>query len=109
MQVAKKPNTWGTYSLRMIQRTDPNGKATFIPLDRIVERLLLAHQGRTFQAADERGVHDILEYFDPAREGYGFELPIYVPSRDAKPKRIPCLSHLSFNLTCGKLELTAVY
>ncbi|HBP6729746.1 hypothetical protein KGZ01_11850 [Pseudomonas aeruginosa] len=109
MEVGKKRNSWGTYALRMIQRKDPKGKGTFNPLDSIVERLLLTHQGTTYQAAYELGVHDIHEDFDPALEGYGFELPIYDPSRDAKPKKIPCLSHLSFKLTAGKLDLTAVY
>lgn len=77
MEVGKKRNSWGTYALRMIQRKDPKGKGTFNPLDSIVERLLLTHQGTTYQAAYELGVHDIHEDFDPALEGYGFELPIY--------------------------------
>ncbi|WP_296276987.1 hypothetical protein [Pseudomonas sp. UBA7530] len=109
MAVGKKPNSWGTYALRMINRVDRKGKGTYNPLDSIVERLLKTHTGKTYQAAYELGVVDIHDDFDTNLNGYGFELPLFDPSRDAKPTNVPCLSHLSFKLTDGKLDLTAIY
>lgn len=109
MAKAKKPNTWGTYAMRMIRRVNRSGTGVYNPLDSIVERLLKTHTGTKYQSAYELGIVDIEDDYDNGLEGYGFELPLYDPSRDARPLNVPCLSHLSFKLTEGKLDLTAIY
>lgn len=105
----KKPNSWGTYAQRIISRPNRSGTGTINPLDDIIERLLQTHTGTKYQAAFELGVSDPEVDLAPSLEGHGYELPVFDPTRDAKPLNVPCLSHLSFKLTDGKLDLTAIY
>ncbi|WP_313055348.1 hypothetical protein [Pseudomonas lopnurensis] len=110
MAKAKKPGTWGTYAMRMIRRVNRSGTGVFNPLETIVEKLLDSHEGKQYQSAYELGVIDIEDDLDDNHDGFGFELPLYDPATDRKvAMNMPCLSHLSFKLTDGKLDLTAVY
>lgn len=105
----KKRNSWGTYAQRMMSHTRRNGAGTINPLDDLIERLLQTHVGTKYQAAFELGVSDPEEDLAPPLEGYGHEIPVFDPTRDAKALNVPCLSHLSFKITGGKLDLTAIY
>jgi hypothetical protein len=93
----------------MMSRQRRNGAGTINPLDDLIERLLKTHTGTKYQAAFELGVSDAEDDLAPPLEGHGYELPVYDPTRDAKGLNVPCLSHLSFKITNGKLDLTAVY
>ena len=105
----KKPSSWGTYAHRMISRPNRNGTGTINPLNDLIERLLQTHTGTKYQSAFELGVSDADIDLAPPLEGHGYELPVFDPTRDAKALNVPCLSHLSFKLTDGKLDLTAIY
>lgn len=105
----KKRSSWGTYAQRMISRSRRNGAGTINPLDDLIERLLQTHTGTKYQAAFEVSVSDPEADLAPPLEGHGHELPIFDPTRDAKALNVPCLSHLSFKITGGKLDLTAIY
>lgn len=105
----KKPNSWGTYAHRMMSRPSRTGTGTINPLDDVIERLLQTHSGTKYQAAFELGVSDADIDLAPPLEGHGYELSVYDPARDARALNVPCLSHLSFKLTDGKLDLTAIY
>ncbi|WP_460149523.1 thymidylate synthase family protein [Pseudomonas sp. S3_E10] len=110
MTRAKKPHTWGTYALRMMRRVGRDGASTFNPLETIVRKLKASKEGRSYQAAYELGVIDAqLDIADNTDE-FGCELPLYDPATDRnKALNMPCLSHLSFKITDGKLDLTAIY
>ena len=107
----KSTGTWGTYAMRMIERTHPKTGATFNPLEAIVQKLHAAKTGRHVHAAYELGVTVPADLVDPPTTGLGCELPIYDPATDGgRPTNIPCLSHLSFKLNDnGSVDLTAVY
>ncbi len=105
----KKSGSWGTYAHRMMSRPGKNGSGTINPLDDLIERLLQTHTATKYQSAYELGVSDPDIDLAPPLEGHGYELPVFDPSRDAKPLNVPCLSHLSFKLTNDKLDLTAIY
>lgn len=105
----KKRSSWGTYAQRMMSRPSRNGTGTINPLDDLIERLLQTHSGTKYQSAFELGVSDPDTDLAPPLDGHGYELPVFDPSRDAKPLNVPCLSHLSFKITDGKLDLTAIY
>jgi len=108
MTRGQKAGTWGTYALRMIRRVARNGKTTYNPLETLVRKLQKSKNGRCYQAVYELGVMDI--EFDLEDDGFGFELPLYEPAADRNmPRNMPCLSHLSFKVTQGKLDLTAMY
>ncbi|WLG56736.1 hypothetical protein PSH77_29505 [Pseudomonas extremorientalis] len=110
MSRAKKRGTWGTYALRMIRRVSRDGKSTYNPLEEIVRKLKKAKDGRCYQAVYELGVVDPEYDIADSPEDFGCELPLYDPAIDKKkPLNMPCLSHLSFKVTAGKLDLTAVY
>lgn len=107
----KDTGTWGTYAMRMIERTNPKTKATFNPLDIIVKKLHAAKNGRHIHAAYELGVVTAADLVDEPVVDFGCELPLYNPVTDGgRPTNIPCLSHLSFKLNDDdSVELTAVY
>lgn len=105
----KKRSSWGTYAQRMMSRPSRSGTGTINPLDDLIERLLQTHTGTKYQSAYELGVSDPDIDLAPPLDGHGYELPVFDPARDAKPLNVPCLSHLSFKLTDGKLDLTAIY
>ncbi|MDI2141299.1 hypothetical protein KBJ94_04570 [Pseudomonas sp. ITA] len=108
MAKGQKKGGGGTYALRMIRRVARNGKSTYNPLETLVRKLQASKAGRCYQAVYELGVIDV-EY-DLEDDGFGFELPLYDPAADQnKPRNMPCLSHLSFKVTGGKLDITAMY
>jgi hypothetical protein len=91
---------WGTYAMRLIQRTDHKGE-TIYPLRDLVTKLGgQAKQNRGKRAAYEAGT---VEPFT--------DIPIYDPGRDRG--RIlggPCLSHVSVKLTPDHaVHLTGFY
>jgi len=96
----KKPNEWGRYAMRLIQREDNSGNQ-MSPLKNMVEKLRseLKKSG-PMRAIYELGVSDCF-----------MELPTYDVKHDDRRRRGgPCLSHLSFKLTPEKeLMLTAIY
>lgn len=107
MSRAKKEGTWGTYALRMMRRISRDGSTAYNPLETIITKLHAAHSGRTFRSVYELGVSDIEA---DLHEDIGYELPIYDPISDRlRPTNIPCLSHLSFKLNNGRVDLTAIY
>lgn len=111
MKSGKKYGTWGTYALRMIQRSTRDGKKTFNPLEKIVEKFINSKNGRRITAAYELGVFSPADLADAPNPADGVELPIYDPITDGgRPTNIPCLSHLSFKLQDDDtIDLTAVY
>lgn len=104
----KKKNSWGTYAWRMMERTDRRDGKNFNPLERIVQKFIDAKAGQAYQAVYELGVLEPDDVLADDADGPWCELPIADPA--AKPRRnIPCLSHLSFKLSGGRVALTAVY
>jgi hypothetical protein len=97
--------------MRMIERTNPKTRQTFNPLDTIVEKLLLAKNGRRIHAAYELGVIAPTDLINETPIDLGCELPLYDPATDrGRPTNNPCLSHLSFKLNDNDtLDLTAIY
>lgn len=109
MKKGKKPGTWGTYAMRMMERTHTRTRETLNPLEVIVTKLRKTATGTQYQSAYELGVHEVADELD---NEIGGELPIYSPSSDGgRATNIPCLSHLSFKLdrVRGAVDLTAVY
>ena len=111
MERSKAPHTWGTYALRMIERKDHDGRS-FNPLEKIIDKLSTVKQGKVgqFKAAYELGICDPNVDIEQALNGEGFELPTYDPHIDRNSYMgSPCLSHVTFKLIDGKIELTAIY
>ncbi|WP_454828096.1 hypothetical protein [Pseudoxanthomonas wuyuanensis] len=109
MKKGQKPNTWGTYAMRMLERTHPKTRKAINPLDTIVTKLQKTKTDRKIRSAYELGLHEVADVLD---NEIGGELPIYAPSSDGgRPTNIPCLSHLSFKLDPERdaVDLTAVY
>lgn len=109
MKKGKKPGTWGTYAMRMMERTHPRTREAINPLEVIVSKLQKTGAGTKYQSAYELGLHDVADVLDNETGG---ELPIYAPASDGgKATNIPCLSHLSFKLDPERdaIDLTAVY
>lgn len=108
MERAKKKGTWGTYAMRLMRRPDKNGKP-FNPLERVVEKLKHASgPGNAFASNYELGVHtpEDLTVDEPPF----CEVPLYSPGRDRNLiQNYPCLSHLTFKLVDGSIDLTAIY
>jgi hypothetical protein len=110
MKIGKKPNTWGTYALRLIERQTGVGNQTINPLEIIVQRLSRAKvASQPFQSSYEASVID--PEADLSDAGVLTEAPTYNPVSDANLNRnMPCLSHVSFKLNDRKsVDLTAVY
>lgn len=109
MKKGQKPNTWGTYAMRMMDRTHPKTGKSINPLEIIVTKLQKAKADRKIRSAYELGVHEVSDILE---NEIGGELPIYAPATDGgRATNIPCLSHLSFKLDpeCQTVDLTAVY
>ncbi|MCF5775531.1 hypothetical protein GIV40_00315 [Pseudomonas poae] len=105
------PGTWGTYAMRMIERIDTDG-TSFNPLEKIIEKLAALREKNLnhFKAAYELGLCDPSVDIDNSYSGEGFDLPTYNPSMDRHMYMgSPCLSHVTFKLMDGKLDLTAIY
>jgi hypothetical protein len=112
MARAKKPGTWGTYAMRMIERRAANGKGTINPLEIVVGKLhRAAHDGHGYQSDYEIGFIDTAVDLPDCALDFGCELPLYEPGTDArKVSNMPCLSHLSFKLTQRTtVDMTAIY
>jgi hypothetical protein len=108
MKSGRKPGTWGTYAMRLINRQAADGR-NINPLDVIVERLKRAKAARTaFKSSYEAGLIDpSVDYVDDLEIT---EIPTYDPLRDRNLNRnMPCLSHLSFKINNDALDLTAMY
>lgn len=109
MQRAKKPNTWGTYAIRMMSHQSWKEKAPINPLEKIVQKLEETKKGRKIRSAYELGIADPTVDLDCTDE-LNCELPIHSPVTDGgRPTNRPCLSHLSFKLDGDKIDLTAIY
>lgn len=109
MKKGQKPNTWGTYAMRMMERTHPRTRKAINPLEIIVTKLRKAKADRKIRSAYELGLHEVADVLD---NEIGGELPIYAPASDGgRATNIPCLSHLSFKLDPEReaVDLTAVY
>lgn len=105
------PRSWGTYALRMIERKDASG-VTFNPLEKIIEKLTAIRTEHLNQyiAAYELGVCDPSVDFASGFNGIGLELPTYDPGTDRHMYYgSACLSHVTFKLMHGKIDLTAIY
>lgn len=111
MKRSKAPNTWGTYAMRMIDRTGSDGTTPFNPLEKIITKLSDVKQRNSrFKSAYELGVCDPNFDIANALNGAGFDLPTYDPSKDRNMyMNSPCLSHVTFKLMGDKLDLTAIY
>lgn len=117
----KKPNTWGTYAARMIDRPGRPGKENINPLEMLVRRLSAEGQpqrkdGRTvsFHSAYELGVADPEQDLRDQEKGTDADIPTYDATYDGSDwLGFPCLSHLSFKRVpqgAGyAVNLTAVY
>lgn len=106
---SNKNGVWGTYALRMMERSHPKTGRVVNPLETIVAKLEETRAGRKVRAAYELGVHDIADF---ATGELGNELPIHEPATDGTHNtNIPCLSHLSFKLDVESdaIDLTAIY
>lgn len=110
MKRAKKKGTWGTYAMRMLERRGKVAGSTFNPLEQVIEKLKYASTvGQGFKSNYEMGVH-LVEDLDETEYEVAAELPTWESATDgAKPLNIPCLSHLTFKMIEGCLELTAIY
>lgn len=109
MKRGQKPNTWGTYAVRMMERTHPRTRKAINPIELIVTKLQKTKSDRRIRSAYELGLHEVADVLD---NEIGGELPIYAPSSDGgRATNIPCLSHLSFKLDPEReaVDLTAVY
>lgn len=109
MKKGQKPNTWGTYAIRMMERIHPRTRKAINPLEIIVTKLQKAKADRKIRSAYELGLHEVSDVLD---NEIGGELPIYTPASDGgRATNIPCLSHLSFKLDPERnaIDLTAVY
>lgn len=107
----KTPGTWGTYVMRMIERKDTNGEL-FNPLEKIIEKLIALREKNLshYKAAYELGISEPSLDLDSDLNGLGFDLPTYNPALDRNSYLgTPCLSHVTFKLMGGKLEMTAIY
>src|SRR5690606_18205446 len=81
-------------------------------LEKIIEKLVAVREGSVsnFKAAYELGVSDPQTDLMNRYNEIGFELPTYNSAVDRHMYMgSPCLSHLTFKLMDGKLDLTAIY
>lgn len=92
---------WGTYAGRLLRRPHPDNDSTFNPLQVLIEKMrkFRENDGGTFHTCYELGIP-----FGP------FDIPLYDPSSDRHlPRQLPCLSHLSFDLSDDRVHMTALY
>lgn len=106
--------SWGTYAHRILQRPKRDGSIA-TPLSDLVERMKseLAHEkGGTFKAIYEVDVSDSAsdqESETACSIESDFDVAIHDATTDARRRRLPCLSHLSFKLVAKTVHLTALY
>lgn len=107
----KARGTWGTYVMRMIERTDGHGKS-FNPLEDIVTKLSAINNNKLnrFKSAYEMSVSDPCIDLKSWGHGAGFDLATYNPISDRNMYMgSPCLSHLTFKIIKERLDMTAIY
>jgi hypothetical protein len=98
--VSLRRNPRGTYFQRMVAWPGPD-KKEFNQLDQVVRRL---------HSARERGHQRGHEYeVGLATPADGIAVPVLVAGKDRYTRGFPCLSHLSFSLLHGAVNLLAVY
>lgn len=112
MRREKKPGTWGTYAMRLMERRAKDPTKTFSPIEQVIKKLKqAAGDGNAYQSVYEVSPH-VAEDLDGDDPVYACELPTFDSMLDGNGKisNMPCLSHLSFKLT-GKstVDLTAIY
>ncbi len=118
----KKRGTWGTYALRMIDRTSKDCAESINPLDMLINRLRTDGQPQkqngqisSFTSAYELGVSDPAIDLDASyADEAGGEVPTYNAAIDGREwMGMPCLSHLSFKRVDTDdgyaVNLTAMY
>ena len=99
-QVSRRRNPRGTYFERMVAWPGP-GKEEFNQLDQVVRRLRSARE-----RGHQRGHEYEVGLAMPADE---IAVPVLVAGKDRNTRGFPCLSHLSFSLLDGVVNLLAVY
>lgn len=110
MKRAQKPNTWGTYAMRLMRRRGREAGTTFNPLEQVVSKLRRAStHGKPYESNYELGTIPVEDLDGPPVDSC--EIPLFDAATDgAKVANIPCLSHLSFKLTDrATVDLTAIY
>ena len=98
--VSRRRNPRGTYFERMVAWPGP-GDAEFNQLDQAVRRLRSARD-----RGHLRGHEYEIGLAMPADE---VAVPVLVAGKDRNTRGFPCLSHLSFSLLHGAVNLLAVY
>lgn len=91
---------WGTYAQRIIQQEDPDDGSDFKPLENLIDKMRKNHGSNSpMGSIYELGIHQ-----GP------YDIPLYDSAKDRNRWRGgPCLSHLSFKLIEGHVQLTALY
>lgn len=112
MKRERKPGTWGTYAMRLMERRGRDPNTTFSPIGQVVKKLKnAAGDGNAYQSVYEVSPH-VADDLDGDDLVYACELPTFDSMIDGNGKisNMPCLSHLSFKLT-GKstVDLIAIY
>jgi hypothetical protein len=97
--VSRRRNKRGTYFGRMVAW--PGKNEEFNQLDQAIHRLRTARERR-----HQRGHDYEVGLTTPADE---IAVPVFVPGTDRYTQGFPCLSHLSFSLLHGVVNLLAVY
>lgn len=111
MKRAKKRNTWGTYAMRLLERSGRQAGSKFNPLAQVVAKLKRAStEGHPYQSVYELSPH-VAEDLDETPYEIACELPTFDAALDgAKVGNMPCLSHLTFKMVSRThVELTAIY
>jgi hypothetical protein len=98
--VSRRRNPRGTYFERMVAWPGPD-KKEFNQLDQVVRRLRSARD-----RGHQRGHEYEVSLAMPADE---IAVPILAAGKDRSTRGFPCLSHLSFSLLHGAVNLLAVY
>lgn len=99
-RVSRRRNPRGTYFERMVAWPGP-AKQEFNQLDQAIRRLRSARE-----RGHQRGHEYEVGLAMPADE---IAVPVLVAGKDRSTRGFPCLSHLSFSLLHGAVNLLAVY
>lgn len=95
------PDSWGTYAHRLVRREGKDGKP-INPLENLITKMRAQHereQGGKFRSFYEISAVDVAQ-----------DIPLLDSGKDTiKPRRMPCMSHLSFKLVAGQVHLTAMF
>jgi hypothetical protein len=112
MRRERKPGTWGTYAMRLMERRGRDPETTFSPIEQVIRKLKnAAGEGKAYQSVYEVSPH-VADDLDGDDLAYACELPTFDSMIDGNGKisNMPCLSHLSFKLTDkSTVDLIAIY